>query len=328
MRVLVTGANGFIGSTLTRRLLRDGHAVRCLIHRAEHRLRGLPIELVRGSVRDRGCLARALSGVECVFHLAGRATDWGPRELFYRINVDGTRHLLDAAAAAGTRRLVFTSSLAVHRFSGHVDAGEQTAADQTRYAYGASKVAAEHLVRTACIRGLLETVIVRPGVVVYGPQDTTAFADMAPLLARGRWTHVIGGRALLCTVYVDNLVDALLAAATNDAAAGRIYNVTDDRKLTWRDYISAAITAFGARERSLSVPRPLARAAGMGLEALWRAFGARRPPPITDYRTALVADDFHFNCERAKRELAYRPRVELEEGLRRTVDWWREAVQR
>ncbi len=325
MRVLVTGANGFIGSAITRRLVAAGHAVRCLIHRSDHRLQGLAIERLRGSLLDPGCAEAAVAGVERVFHLAGRATDWGSREQFFRINADGTRRLVVAASAAGVGRLVFTSSLAVHRFGGHVDADERTPADQTRYAYGASKAAAERSVAAAAAAGSLETVIIRPGVVVYGPEDTTAFADMAPMLSRGRWAHVAGGRRLLCTVYVDNLVDALQAAAGAPAAAGRTYVVTDDRRLTWREYIAAAVAAFGARERSLSVPRPLARLAGIGLEVLWRAAGAGQPPPITDYRTALVADDFHFSCRRAKRELGYRPQVGLAEGMRRTVAWWREA---
>lgn len=328
MRIGITGANGFIGSTLVRRLVDEGHRLRCLVHRGTERLRGLDVEQVMGSVHDPVALARLFSRVELVYHLAGRATDWGERDLFFRVNAHGTRAVTQAAAAAGVARLVFTSSLAVHRFTGHVDADERTPADQWGYAYGASKATAERILLDAHRAGLIEAVLVRPGVVVFGPQDTTAFVHLAPMFARGRWTHVAGGRPLLCYAYVDNLVDGLVLAGTVPEAAGGVFNITDDLRLSWRELVSAVISAFGVRERSLSVPVPVARAAGIALEAAFRAAGAKSPPPITDYRTALVSRDFHFSCARARRVLGYAPRVPFDIGLRRTVAWWREREER
>lgn len=327
MRIAVTGANGFIGSTLVERLIADGHRVRCLVHRSAHRLAGLDVEQVSGSIGDPDVLARTFAGAELIYHLAGRATDWGPREEFFRVNAHGTRAVIDAAVAAGAERLVFTSSLAVHRFTGHVDADEETPAEQRTYAYGASKVDAERTVRAAHEARRIQTVMVRPGVVVFGPRDTTAFVHMAPMFAKGRWTHVANGRSLLCYTYVDNLVDGLVLAGTVPEAAGGVFNITDDLRLSWRAFVSAVIAAFGVRERSFSVPVPLARAAGIAAEALFRAVGASNPPPITDYRTALVSNDFHFSCDRAKQVLGYAPRVPFEEGLRRTVAWWRASEE-
>lgn len=325
MRALVTGANGFIGSTLVRRLVKEGMAVRCHVHRSADRLKGLEAEIVAGDVESPSDMAHAVRGCDVVFHLAARATDWGQREEFMTVNALGTKNLLDAALRAKVSRFVLASSLAVHRFGGFVDADEDTPADQERYAYGASKVAAEKTVRAA--QKEIEIAIIRPGLVVFGPEDTTAFVHMAPMLAQGRWTHVDRGRSRLCYSFVDNLAHGFFLVGTHPAAAGGTFNITDDLCLTWKEFVSAIISAFGAEEHSLSVPRPIARAAGIGLEAVWKVFRAKVSPPITDYRTALVASDFHFNCEKAKRVLGYRPIVGFEEGLRRTVVWYLEKVK-
>lgn len=325
MKILVTGANGFIGSELVRRLLERDAEVRCLYHRSRDRLKGLNVHLVRGSITDPVSLPAAVEGVEVVYHLAGsgRAGDWGSRKWFFEQNADGTRNLLDAAVNAGVRRFVQVSSLAVHRFTGHLDADEETPADQEKYAYGASKLAAERHVQKARDENRIETGIVRPAVVVFGPEDTTAFVHMAPLLEKGRWTHVQGGKPFLCYTYVSNLADGLLLAGTHEKAAGETFNITDDLQIRWKEFISAVIHAFQVRERATSFPVPVARAAGISLEAIFKLFRIKNPPPITDYRTALVSKDFHFSCKKAKRLLGYMPAVRFSEGLDRTVAWYR-----
>jgi nucleoside-diphosphate-sugar epimerase len=324
MKALVTGGAGFIGTALVKRLLAQGIEVRCLVHRSAGLLEGLGVELVRGDLLDPQALDAACRGRELVFHLAGtgRAGDWGEREWFFRINAQGTAYLLQAAARAGVRRLVHLSSLAVHRFTGHVDADENVPADQQRHAYGASKARAEQYVLEYGREGRLEVVAVRPGVVVYGEHDYTSLIYMAPLLEKGFWPHVNGGRPLMCSVYVGNLAEGLWLCASRPEAAGEIFIVTDDRRISWREFISAFTRAFGARERTISFPGWLARPIGVGLEKLFRAVRSRRPPPITDYRTDLVCRDMHFVCEKAKRLLGYRPVIEMEEGLRRAAAWW------
>jgi nucleoside-diphosphate-sugar epimerase len=270
-------------------------------------------------------LPAAVDGVEVVWHLAGsgRAGDWGSRKWFFEQNADGTRNLLDAAVEAGVRRFLHVSSLAVHRFTGHLDADESTPADQEKYAYGASKLAAERYVQKARDARLIETAIVRPAVVVFGPEDTTAFIHMAPMLEKGRWTHVKGGKPFLCYTYVSNLVDGLLLAGTHEKAAGETFNITDDLQIRWKEFIGAVVHAFEVDQRTMSFPVPVARAAGISLEAVFKLFHTKKPPPITDYRTALVSKDFHFSCAKAKRMLGYRPRVSFHEGLVRTVEWYR-----
>jgi nucleoside-diphosphate-sugar epimerase len=324
MRVLVTGAGGFIGSMLAKRLVAGGHDVRCLVHHARERLLTLNAKLVQGDVTSPETLKPAVTGVDVVFHLAARASDWGSRELFMRINAGGTQNMLDAAVASGVKRFVLLSSLAVHRFIGYVDADETTPADQDRYPYGASKVAAERAVTAARDAGRIATTIVRPGAVIHGPEDTTSFIRMAPLLKKGSWVHVGGGKPLMCYSYVENLADGLILAGTLPQGIGETFVITDDFRMTWATYVSALMKAFQVREKSFSVPVPIARAAGIVTEMLFRLVRATNPPDINDYTTALVSRDFHFSCEKAKRMLGYRPSVPFEEGLRRTVEWYRQ----
>jgi Nucleoside-diphosphate-sugar epimerases len=324
MRVLVTGAGGFIGSMLAKRLVAGGHEVRCLVHRARERLLQLNAKLIQGDVTSPKTLRPAVEGVDIVFHLAARASDWGSRELFMRINAGGTQNLLDAAIASGVKRFVLLSSLAVHRFIGYVDADETAPADQDRYPYGASKVAAERAVTAARDAGRIATTIVRPGLVIHGPEDTTSFIHMAPLLKKGNWIHVGGGKPLMCYSYVENLADGLVLAGILSQGVGETFIITDDLRITWTAYVSALMKALQVKEKSFSIPVPIARAAGIMTEMLFHLIRATNPPAITDYRTAVVSRDFHFSCEKAKRMLGYSPSVSFEEGLRRTVEWYRQ----
>jgi nucleoside-diphosphate-sugar epimerase len=191
------------------------------------------------------------------------------------------------------------------------------------FAYGASKAAAERLVVRAGREGSMETSIVRPGVVVYGPEDTTAFVHMAPLLQKGRWMHVRGGRPRLCISYVENLVKGLTLCGTHPAARSETFNMTDDVRISWRELISGLIRAFGKPEHTLSFPAPVARIVGSTLESAFRILRSSKPPPITRYRASLVSQDFHFSCDKAKRLLGYAPDTGMDEGLRRTVEWYR-----
>jgi nucleoside-diphosphate-sugar epimerase len=324
--VLVTGANGFIGSALCRALRDRGADVRGLVLSGTDTrvLDEMHVPFHTADICEPDSLPGPLAGVKTVFHLAALVKDWGPREAFRKVNTDGTRNVLAAAAHAGATRFVHMSTLAVHRFTGHVDADENVPADAATFGYGASKIEAERLVRAAHAAGRLETTIVRPGAVIFGPRDTTAFVHLAPALERGALPLVDGGRPLTCYSYAENLADGLIAAAARPEASGETFVITDDLKIRLGDLFGALCEELGAPRSFRSVPAPLALAAGWLLDALWRLAGAKDPPPAHRYRVGIVARDFHFSCAKAKRVLGYAPRVPLREGLRRTVAWYRE----
>lgn len=322
---LVTGGDGFIGSALVRTLLERGRRVRVLSLPGVDRsnIDGLDVECLEGDVTRAETLAPAVADVDRVYHLAAVARDYGPRRLFQAVNVAGTASLAKAAAAAGVNRFLLVSSVAVHAYRGLFNADEETPRDARRPAYALSKIAAEEALAAIGRATGLAWTIVRPGTFPFGPRDRTSFAPLADALGKGRFAFVSGGRARVSTAYVENLAEGLVAAATTPDAAGRTYLIADDGALTWRELIERFCDALEVPVPKRSVPAPLARLAGAVVETACRLTGWRLSPPITRYRVAVVARDCHFSNARARTELDWSPRVSLEEGIARTVAWYR-----
>jgi nucleoside-diphosphate-sugar epimerase len=322
---LVTGANGFIGSRLTRTLVAAGHSVRggVLPGAPTDTIDHLPIELVPLDVTRPATLAPAVERVTTVVHLAALLRDFGPAGPLLRVNADGTRDLLAAAAAAGVRRFVLVSSLAVHAYRDHRDADEDTLRDGGALPYGRSKIAAEDHVRRAHAEGRLEGVVVRPGMVPFGPRDRLTFPPLARALARGVVPLVGGGRARFTTAYVENLADGLLLSGTHPAAAGATFLLTDGQPVSWREYFAAIAAALECAPPRLRLPAALVKPAAALVEAAWDHLPLPGEPPLTRYRARLLTRDLVFRSDRARRVLGYEPTVGLAEGLRRTVAWYR-----
>jgi nucleoside-diphosphate-sugar epimerase len=139
---------------------------------------------------------------------------------------------------------------------------------------------------------------------------------------KGGPPFVGGGKARVCTVYVDNLVEGLYVAATRQVAEGQTYIIADDGDPTWRELMGHFADALGTRAPRLSIPTPLARMAGGLVEGFCWLSRWRLAPPITRYRVAIVARDCHFSNAKAKAQLDWTPRVSFEEGIERTVDWY------
>lgn len=326
--VLVTGANGFIGSALCRALQQAGCEVRGLILRGTDAgvLEEMGVQYTAADICDPATLVEPLAGVRTVFHLAALARDWGPWKLFMRVNADGARNVLQAAADAGVQRFVHMSTLAVHEFSGHVDADESTPATNRINGYCAAKIVAEQHVKEFQSSGRLETTIIRPGAIIHGPGDTTVFIHLVPYLEQGRMMLINRGRQVICYSYVENLVEGMVLAAARPEAVGETFILTDDIKITIRELMEAICAALDISPRFGSSPAWLAISAGWILEKLWKL--ARRPqaPPVHRYRANFAARDFHFSCEKAKKVLGYRPAVPLQKGLNNAVRWYRTRV--
>jgi nucleoside-diphosphate-sugar epimerase len=325
--VLVTGANGFVGSALCRRLVQTGAAVRGLVRPNSDLslLAGVPLEKVVGSLDDPASLARAAAGVELVFHVAAAVTDWGSLDSFRKVNVEGTRNLLEACARVGVRRLVYVSSVAVHSFIDACDMDEDSPQLPTPYPYCQTKREAEALVNEIFSQGKLETVIIRPGDL-YGPGDRVVFQKMAGLLRLGLVPLVAGGRKLGAFTCVDNLVAGLLLAGGVPQAAGRTYVITDGTRISWRDYFAGLAKALGYPPPRLWVTSGLAQTLAAGLENLYLGLRIPGRPPLTRYLAAHLSSDFHFRCDRACRELGYAPQTDFPAALRRTARWYREIL--
>lgn len=324
MRALVTGANGFVGSTLCRKLVERGDDVRGLVRATSDLslLEEVPVRQVMGSLDAPASLEAATKDVEVIYHVAAAVADWGTLDEFRRINVAGTRNLLEAACRSGARRFVYVSSAAVHSFIDAQDMDERSPQLPTPFPYCQSKREAEALVMQYHGRNRIAATIVRPGDV-YGPGDRVVLLKIVPLLEAGCMAYIGGGEKLGAFTYVENLADSLILAGTSDRAAGETYVITDGVKLTWREYFEKLTAALGLPKPWLSVNPSLAYAAATVLEGFYRLLRVRRRPPITRYLVVHLSNNFHFSIAKAVRELGYIPRVGVEEAIRRTAEWYR-----
>ncbi|MFD0278044.1 NAD-dependent epimerase/dehydratase family protein [Kitasatospora sp. NPDC127111] len=332
MKVLVTGASGFLGGHLVDGALRAGHEVRALVRPTSDlsRLRTLPgVEPVFGDLGDAASLRRAVAGVDVVHHSAARVVDFGTRAQFTAENVDGTARLLTAARDAGAGRFVFISSPSALMGP---DDGDRLGIDESApypdrwlNLYSETKAAAERLVLAADRPGFT-TVALRPRGI-WGPRDHAGFLPrLVGRMLTGGLPDLSGGRPVLVSLcHCDNAVTAALRAAEAPAEAvgGKPYFVTDREQTDLWAFLTRLAGLFGGTPPTRRV-RPAVRDALVGsVELLWRlpALAARREPPISRYAVALLTRSTTYSTSAAERDFGYRPVTDQETGLRRLRDW-------
>ncbi|MDP2480657.1 MAG: NAD-dependent epimerase/dehydratase family protein [Candidatus Palauibacterales bacterium] len=308
--VLVTGATGFVGSHVVEALLDAGHIVRCTVRRTSDTrwLDGLDVERVEADMRRREALEEAVRGAASVVHLAGVTRASRP-DLYRRVNGDGTARLGEAAVEAGVGRFVYVSSLAARGPDG---------AEGPVSEYGASKREGEERLRG--MRDRVEVVVLRPGGV-YGPRDE----DLLPLFraaARG-WLVAPSGGSVLQPVYASDVARAVLSALEGDAGFGP-FPLAEEGVYDWPAIGDAMAAAFGHAVRLVRLPAGAFEGVGVVAQTLWRLAG--RAPPL-DRRRARDVARHRWTCDPgpSERALGWRAGVALPEGLRRSVEWYREA---
>ena len=324
MKAFITGINGFIGSNLATRLIAEGQEVSGLVRKTSDLsfLEGLKVKLFFGDLSNKPLLDKATQGIDIVYHVAGLASDWGPIELFRKVNVEGTKNLMESSLNSGVKRFVFISSAAVHGFGGFRDATEDSPKTSTIFPYCITKKEAENLVNRFHRETGLPTLIIRPGNV-FGPRDRVTFVKMAELLEKRQMVYINRGRPLTCPTYVENLVDAILLAGSRKDTVGETFIITDGLKITWKEYFDKIAEKLGVGRPLFSAPYCLAYSAGAVCEAILKLFRSKKPPIITRYRIAIAGKDYHFSIEKARSKLGYQPRISLDEAMERTVKWYK-----
>lgn len=322
MTALVTGATGFLGGALVAELLAGEQAVRVLVRdQAKARRRfGETVEIVPGDIGDGCAVRRAVDGADIVYHLAGCL--YRPEvaaDVYRRTHVNGVRTLLEACREdSRLRRLVHVSTTGVHGVTGDVPAGEEAPFAPTN-PYEATKLEGELLALRAFRERGLPVSVARPGLV-YGPGDLHLLGFFASI-DRGLFHVIDGGRALLHPVYVDDVISALLRCAENPAAVGRTYNIAGRRPVSVHELATAAAHALGRELPRGSIPRWLAHLASDVFAVTPGLRGERSP--LTASRVEFLTRSRVYDIRRARTELGYVPRIELEDGMRLTVDWYR-----
>jgi len=321
---LLTGASGFIGGHLAARLVGVGYTVRCLVRAGSERshLRELGVELVEGDLTDAPSLADATAGCSTVMHCAAMVSDWATVREIRRTNVEGTRNLLTACAAASVERFVHVSSTDVYGHPGGARVEESYAPGGFANWYAQSKREAEAEVRRA--DASLATVILRPATV-YGPGSTEVVGEIARALRAGHMLLIDRGRAIAGLCYVENLIDAAMLALAKPEAVGRAFNISDGLPVTWRRFTDDLAAGLACGPARWSMPYRLASAIGFSLEhsyrLLRRCTSLRTAPLLSRQAVQVLGVDQDFSNERARTALRWEPRVSYAEGLRETLAW-------
>lgn len=324
--VLVTGASGFIGTHLLRRLLAENVRVRALVRRNSFhagRLKDLDVEIVEGDLTDSDALQAATRGIKTVYH-AGAATtnDW---EENARATIDGTRLLLDAALAHRVERLVLLSSLAVYdiaKSQSNVirEDGPLLADPKQNGAYAYSKIVVEGLVFASHRENGLGVTVVRPGMVI-GPLGRVWFPHLG-YHYRDRLFLTFGrGDQVLPLTYVQNTVDGIYRAATCDCAIGQVYNLVDEGAVTARQYIDQLISATKVKARVVGLPYALPYCATATYE-LAAGLNLMRKGVTSRAQLRMKWRPARFDSSKARQELRWTARVPLEVGLKETFAWY------
>jgi nucleoside-diphosphate-sugar epimerase len=318
-RALVTGGTGFLGRRLVERLLAQGREVTVLARNPAPDLEARGVRFVRGSLEDPAAVREACAGAGTVFHAAAKVGVWGRRDDFYRANVVGTRHVIDACRRAGAATLVFTSTPSVV-YNGRDIAGADESLPLTRRCpspYPVTKAVAERDVLAANAPSL-RTVALRPHLI-FGPGDPHLVPRLLAAAGEGRLRIVGGGRNRVDMVHVENAVDAHLLAETAAAAAGRAYFITNGEPVVLWAWIDALLAALGRPKVGKRIPLAAALAAGAACEACWRLLRLKGEPPMTRFVAAELARDHWFDISAARRDLGYEPRVTMAAGTAELV---------
>ena len=324
MKILVTGGTGFTGSHLTRRLLQQGQEVVVLDNKPGlffDELQHMGAQIHIGSVANRELVDKVTQGCDVVQHLAAAFRKVNlPKSVYWDVNVEGTRYLLDAALKYGVQKFVYCSTCGVHGNVEQIPAGEDAPIAPADY-YQYTKYEGERVIPEFIEKGL-KVVTLRPAAI-YGPGDPERFAILFRRVQNGRFLMFGNGQVYYHPLYIENLVDALELAATSDRGNGEAYLIADEHYYSLNDLVTAIAKAQNIDLKIVHLPfRPLWLAA-FATEIAYKPFPGM-DPPLFRRRVDWFRQNRAFNINKAKQELGYQPRVGLEEGLAKTAQWYRE----
>lgn len=326
MRYLITGATGYIGTQLAKKLSHDGHTINAL-YRSESKtseLRGVKnVHLHKGDIMDQDSLRRAVLGCDAVFHVAAFAKPWASDpKTFYELNVKGAMNVFLAAQNVGAKRVVFTSTAGVISPSNGVASDESTPRKQDYFThYERSKAKAEEKAGELTEEGM-EIITVNP-TRVYGPgllSDSNGVTKMVKLYLEGKFKTLPGnGKSIGNYVFIEDVVTGHIKAMENGKPGERY--ILGGANVSFNEFFNLLSDITGRSSRMFHIPIPVINMAAKFME--FRANLTGSPPLITPPWVRKYLYNWELSSQKAKEELGYKV-TPLTEGLQTTIDWIRD----
>jgi nucleoside-diphosphate-sugar epimerase len=322
-KVLVTGGGGFLGGAIVRQLVDRGDNVRSFSRNFYPELAQLGVEQIQGDIVDKTAVEQACKGVKLVFHAAAKPGVWGNYADYYRTNVAGTQHVIDACKKQGVLRLVFTSSPSVVFDGTDMEGVDESVPYPEKFHahYPKTKAMAEQLVIKAADKDLM-TITLRPHLI-WGPKDN----HLVPRIIEraGRLVRVGSGKNLVDTIYIDNAAEAHVLAADrlkeNPGLSGKVYFISQDNPVPLWDMVNDILKTAGHPPVKRAIPRKIAWLMGALFEVVFKMFRIRGEPQMTRFLADELATAHWFDIRAAKKDLGYAPTVSIKEGLSRLEQW-------
>ena len=323
MKIVITGANGFIGTNLVETLEKDSEVETiAMVYPGtdESIISNMRCIIKHGDMMNLESMLPIFNDCDCVVHLAGLVTEWASKEAFEKYIVQATKTVYQAAQQSGVKKFVFMSSLTVQGFKPF---GAEQIKEEDGYnpcnEYARSKMICEKYLLEEGKKHNIKIVIVRPAFTIFGRYDQASFILYLDSILKQKVPLLDKGRAICSFVYAENLAHGIAFLCKNPLAEG-VYNISD-RNMSWKNFISLICNIANVPEPKSSVPYRLVQAPVWLLEAGYKLFRIKKSPIINLYRLKIQSSTLSCSDSRIK-TLNFCPLIEFEEGIRRTIEYY------
>ena len=322
-KVLVTGATGFLGKYVVEELVEHGYQVRAFGRNRTigQSLANASVTFIQGDLTNQEDLTKACQEMDMVVHAGALSTVWGPWEDFYQTNVLGTKYVLEACHEANIERLVYVSSPSIYAAPrDQLGIKESDAPQENRLNnYIRSKLASEKLFKDYPD---VSSVILRPRGL-FGIGDTSILPRVLNLSQKIGIPLIGDGRQLMDMTCVENVALAIRLALETPQAAGEVYNITNGEPRVFRDLIEETLRGLGYPIRYRKLPAPLVSAISSSFEFIYKNLKLKGEPALTRYTYYLLRYSQTLDISKAERDLGYRPKITISEGIEQYVQDYR-----
>ncbi|MDD5473284.1 MAG: SDR family NAD(P)-dependent oxidoreductase [Candidatus Methanoperedens sp.] len=320
-QAMVTGANGFIGQHIVKRLLSQGIKVHVLVRRQKIQFSD-GVFVFEGDISDSDAVKKAVVGVDTIIHLAGKAHDFSGKDNvkdYFNVNVEGTRNVLDCCNGSEVKHFIYFSSVKA-MVEESKDVLDESFIPAPTTPYGESKLAAERLVADYGIKSGIRTASLRLPAV-YGPGNKGNIYTLIEAIDRGRFVMVGRGDNKRSMVYVGNVVDAALAVIERDKTKGAIYIVTDGIDYTVKELYEVIAKGLGKRPLPFYIPQPIANILGWAGSIGGRIIG--KPLQFNSEVLDKFTNELTFSSRKIQEEIGFKPKYNLYNTIGETIEWYK-----